>query len=167
MNQFCRLAYSYAFLFHLLPLLNSAFAILQVNGWVSSVRLSCRDKYNKRHHYAFQPFEMLCRLPTMTFFRATIVSCLASPFRDDHWQIIYSRFGPSSLHQRDPRSALFEGYDGDAGDRTKRDGSSPGRSSYRAGYSYPGAINGSGNPGLGVERPAYRPATPNSKHVMP
>jgi hypothetical protein len=77
------------------------------------------------------------------------------------------RFGPSSLHQRDPRSALFEGYDGGATDRTRKDSSSPARPSYGVGYAYPGVVNGPGNAGLGVERPSYRPATPNSRHVAP
>jgi blocked-early-in-transport protein 1 len=54
------------------------------------------------------------------------------------------RFGASSLHQRDSRSALFEGYNG--GDHTPR-GHSP--NPYAS--SYPG-YNG-----------AYRAATPNKR----
>ena len=167
MNLFCRLAYCYAYLFHLSLLLNSASSTLHVNGWVPCLQLSRRDKYSKTASLRISAFWNVVPFPHNDFFLERLFSCLTSHFPDEHWQIIYSRFGPSSLHQRDPRSALFEGYDGGSGDRTKRDGSSPGRSSYGAGYSYPGAINGSGNPGLGVERPAYRPATPNSKHVMP
>lgn len=54
------------------------------------------------------------------------------------------RFGASSLHQRDSRSALFEGY---TPDHTPR-GPSPG-------------TNSSGS--YGVERHAYRSAAPNKK----
>jgi len=72
-----------------------------------------------------------------------------------------SRFGPSSLHQRDPRSALFEGYDGGGSDRARNASASPSRAAYNGGYGYTGTVSGS--PGLSVERPGYRPATPNSR----
>ncbi|KAI0181448.1 hypothetical protein GGR52DRAFT_524591 [Hypoxylon sp. FL1284] len=77
-----------------------------------------------------------------------------------------SRFGHSTLHQRDSRSALFEGYSGsgrNSADPTRRP--SPAPNGY--GYGYPGnnsAAAGSGAQHLGVEsRGSYRPATPNSK----
>jgi len=72
-----------------------------------------------------------------------------------------SRFGPSSLHQRDPRSALFEGYDAGGSERTRPGSHSPSRGEYNRGYGYSG--NGGAVGALGVERPAYRPATPNSR----
>jgi hypothetical protein len=78
---------------------------------------------------------------------------------------LYLRFGPSSLHQRDPRSTLFEGYDNGAGDKTRNGSSSPSRPSYGSPYGYPGAGNGSAGLGLGSEKPTYRPATPNSRYV--
>ncbi|OBT67911.1 blocked early in transport 1 [Pseudogymnoascus sp. 23342-1-I1] len=69
-----------------------------------------------------------------------------------------SGFGPSSLHQRDPRSALFEGYDGGGAGRAKNGNASPRND---GGYGY----SGSGGAGtLGAERQAYRPATPNSRY---
>lgn len=49
----------------------------------------------------------------------------------------------------------------------RKDSSSPGRPSYGGGYAYPGVVNGLGNAVLGAERPGYRPATPNSRHVAP
>ncbi|KAI9734934.1 MAG: protein transport protein bet1 [Cirrosporium novae-zelandiae] len=55
------------------------------------------------------------------------------------------RFGPSALHQRDPRSSLFENY---SGDRTRPGNQSPGRQSP---YGLSTPVNG------------YRPATPNKK----
>lgn len=67
-----------------------------------------------------------------------------------------NRFGASSLHQRDPRSALFENYH-----------ASPPPSSSRTGYygynNPPQAAAG----GLGVPQGhgGYRPATPNSRYV--
>ncbi|KAI2632017.1 hypothetical protein GGR54DRAFT_581853 [Hypoxylon sp. NC1633] len=78
-----------------------------------------------------------------------------------------SRFGHSTLHQRDSRSALFEGYSGsgrNSADPARRP--SPAVGGY--GYGYAGAGNGNGAaPGgthLGVEsRGSYRPATPNSR----
>ncbi|KAI9774890.1 MAG: protein transport protein bet1 [Geoglossum simile] len=58
-----------------------------------------------------------------------------------------SRFGSSSLHQRDPRSALFEGYTGGSSRNTP----SPNRV----------ALNG--NSGGAASYNAFRPATPNSR----
>jgi hypothetical protein len=78
-----------------------------------------------------------------------------------------NRFGSSSLHQRDPRSALFENYSGGASGGTRNSSASPSRpGGYGGGYGYSGAANDSaslGN-GLGTERPGYRPATPNSRY---
>ncbi|KAH7370563.1 hypothetical protein BKA65DRAFT_488715 [Rhexocercosporidium sp. MPI-PUGE-AT-0058] len=82
-----------------------------------------------------------------------------------------SRFGPSSLHQRDPRSALFEGYNGggaggNANARSNGNGSvSPNRYA-GGGYGYSGGSAGAGGMnggGLGVDSPGYRPATPNKR----
>ncbi|KAI0013297.1 hypothetical protein F4779DRAFT_564913 [Xylariaceae sp. FL0662B] len=79
-----------------------------------------------------------------------------------------SRFSNSTLHQRDSRSALFEGYTGGGSDATRRQVStspSP-RGGYGYGYAGSGHSN-SGTPGaaghLGVENRGYRPATPNSR----
>lgn len=69
-----------------------------------------------------------------------------------------SQFGPSSLHQRDPRSALFEGYQPSGSIRSGSNG--PSRANPARAYEY------GGNGNLSSDRPAYRPATPNSKYVM-
>ncbi|KAJ8120230.1 hypothetical protein ONZ43_g3010 [Nemania bipapillata] len=70
-----------------------------------------------------------------------------------------SRFGHSTLHQRDSRSALFEGYNG--ADSTRRQVSaSP--SPALGGYGYNGASS-SNSQHLGVESRGFRPATPNSR----
>ncbi|OTA76128.1 hypothetical protein M434DRAFT_38918 [Hypoxylon sp. CO27-5] len=80
--------------------------------------------------------------------------------------MLIHRFGHSTLHQRDSRSALFEGYSGsgrNSADPTRRP--SPALGGY--GYGYPGGSNGSagGSTHLGVEsRGGYRPATPNHKY---
>ncbi|KAI1127308.1 hypothetical protein F5Y10DRAFT_195537 [Nemania abortiva] len=69
-----------------------------------------------------------------------------------------SRFSHSTLHQRDSRSALFEGYSG--ADSTRRQVSgSP--SPALGGYGYNGGSSSSQH--LGVESRGYRPATPNSR----
>ena len=75
-----------------------------------------------------------------------------------------SRFGSSSLHQRDPRSALFENYNGGGSERKPGTASPsrPGAGSYAGGYGYAGAANGSAG-GLGAGALGYRPATPNSR----
>ncbi|KAI9870871.1 MAG: protein transport protein bet1, partial [Pleopsidium flavum] len=75
-----------------------------------------------------------------------------------------SRFGPSALHQRDPRSSLFENYTGDRNHRT--DSTSPGRAAgygigTRAGGGSGIGMNGNGN-GNG-NGGGFRPATPNSR----
>ncbi|KAK6845168.1 ER-golgi SNARE complex subunit B.t1.c1 [Apiospora arundinis] len=87
-----------------------------------------------------------------------------------------SRFPNSTLHQRDSRSALFEGYNG--GGRSSSDATttrrqfqtpSPSPGSVGGGYGYSGGYPGSnGNGGhLGVDnsssRGGFRPATPNSR----
>ncbi|KAK0387987.1 hypothetical protein NLU13_4231 [Sarocladium strictum] len=74
------------------------------------------------------------------------------------------RFGSGSLHQRDPRSALFEGYTGD-GSRRQQYSASP-SPSVGGGYGYAGSANG-GSSHLGVDgasrQGGYRPATPNRR----
>ncbi|KAL2201731.1 SNARE domain-containing protein [Sarocladium strictum] len=75
------------------------------------------------------------------------------------------RFGTSALHQRDPRSALFEGY---TGDNSRRQQYSPSPSpSVGGGYGYAGSSSGGGNAHLGVDAGSrnggYRPATPNRR----
>lgn len=79
----------------------------------------------------------------------------------------HSRFGSSQLHQRDPRSALFENYNGGA-NNTRAASSSPSTQGggYGAGYGYTGGANGSAGLGAGMgEKANYRPATPNSRYV--
>lgn len=79
------------------------------------------------------------------------------------------RFSHSTLHQRDSRSALFEGYNGsgrNSADPARRPSPAPG--GYGYGYSG-GSSNGSGLGGthLGVDnRASYRPATPNSRYEL-
>jgi len=76
---------------------------------------------------------------------------------------IYSRFGPSSLHQRnDPRSALFDGYTGGASTNDNRAGSSSPRQANGYGYN-PYSAAGSSGGGLAPSGGGYRPATPNSR----
>ncbi|KAI6092804.1 hypothetical protein F4821DRAFT_223330 [Hypoxylon rubiginosum] len=79
-----------------------------------------------------------------------------------------SRFGNSTLHQRDSRSALFEGYSGSG--RNSADPAARRPSPALGGYGYNGYAGGNGNAAgsgaqhLGVEsRGSYRPATPNSR----
>ncbi|CAK7262527.1 protein transport protein bet1 [Sporothrix epigloea] len=81
-----------------------------------------------------------------------------------------SRFGSSNLHQRDPRSALFEGYVGPGADTNghanqrntnaspNRFGT-PGSSAGGYGYGYPGGSGSSLTPQNG----GYRSATPNRR----
>ncbi|KAI1201928.1 hypothetical protein F5X97DRAFT_270360 [Nemania serpens] len=72
-----------------------------------------------------------------------------------------SRFSHSNLHQRDSRSALFEGYSG--ADSTRRQVSaSASASPAPGGYGYNGG-GSSSSQHLGVESRGYRPATPNSR----
>lgn len=80
---------------------------------------------------------------------------------------LFCRFGSSSLHQRDSRSALFEGYTG-SGSGGRPVSTSPSRAG-GYGYGYPGANGGAAAaPGghLGVEKRGFRPATPNSRYVV-
>lgn len=75
-----------------------------------------------------------------------------------------SRFGNSNLHQRDSRSALFEGYTGSGADGGRRPVSTSPSGGY--GYGYPGSNGSAAGGHLGVEKnKAYRPATPNSRYV--
>lgn len=72
------------------------------------------------------------------------------------------RFGASNLHQRDARSALFEGYSGAGAQPSSRAQNTPSPNRGGYGYGYPGSASGS--PGLGVpNKGGYRPATPNRK----
>ncbi|KAF6821303.1 ER-golgi snare complex subunit [Colletotrichum sojae] len=76
-----------------------------------------------------------------------------------------SRFGGSSLHQRDSRSALFEGYTGDNSRRPVS--ASPSRVGGGYGYGYAGSSASPAPMGshLGVDNGGrgFRPATPNSR----
>ncbi|KAI0198713.1 hypothetical protein F4808DRAFT_248509 [Astrocystis sublimbata] len=73
-----------------------------------------------------------------------------------------SRFGHSTLHQRDSRSALFEGYNGR--DTTRRQVSaSPNPSLGGYGYNASGGGSSSQQQHLGVENRGFRPATPNTR----
>ncbi|KAH7366851.1 v-SNARE [Plectosphaerella cucumerina] len=68
------------------------------------------------------------------------------------------RFGSSSLHQRDSRSALFEGYNGGGSQRPVS--ASPSRPGGGYGYGYAP----SASPGLGPgANGGFRSATPNKK----
>ncbi|CAK7263274.1 protein transport protein bet1 [Sporothrix epigloea] len=81
-----------------------------------------------------------------------------------------SRFGGSNLHQRDPRSALFEGYVGPGADANANANQrnmnaspnrfgTPGSTAGGYGYGYPG---GNGNT-LTPQNGGYRSATPNRR----
>ncbi|KAJ6439541.1 LOW QUALITY PROTEIN: SNARE domain-containing protein [Purpureocillium lavendulum] len=91
---------------------------------------------------------------------------LSAPFAIGH---AGRGFGASSLHQRDSRSALFEGYTGDPSTTRRTTTASPAGYGYGYGYSGGGANGGGGsNSHLGVDggsRPGsgFRPATPNRK----
>jgi hypothetical protein len=63
-----------------------------------------------------------------------------------------TRFGSSNLHQRDPRSALFEGYTGSGASTNRNASASP---SHGYGYGYPSATTSTTG--------GYRAATPNSR----
>ncbi|CAD6582228.1 MAG: protein transport protein bet1 [Alectoria sarmentosa] len=70
---------------------------------------------------------------------------------------VSSRFGASTLHQRDPRSTLFDSY---TGDRNRTASASPG------GYGYAGSSGsgmGAGGGGMGQVNGTFRSATPNSR----
>ena len=74
------------------------------------------------------------------------------------------RFGSSNLHQRDPRSALFEGYTGGGGSGSRSGNASPSSRGYGYGLPPP-ATSGSSHLGVdGANRGGgFRPATPNSR----
>ncbi|KAI0518430.1 hypothetical protein F5B22DRAFT_599191 [Xylaria bambusicola] len=71
-----------------------------------------------------------------------------------------SRFGHSTLHQRDPRSALFEGYSG--ANSPRRQASASPSPAALGGYGYNSGAGASAQH-LGVENRGFRPATPNSR----
>ncbi|KAI9822871.1 MAG: protein transport protein bet1 [Thelocarpon impressellum] len=77
-----------------------------------------------------------------------------------------SRFpSTSTLHQRDPRSALFDGY---TGDRNRTHSASP-SAGQRSPYGVGAAGPSSGGPGLhanGAASPGFRPGTPNARSVF-
>ncbi|KAM5342948.1 hypothetical protein ACJ41O_013914 [Fusarium nematophilum] len=74
------------------------------------------------------------------------------------------RFGASSLHQRDSRSALFEGYTGDAASR-RPVSASPSRGYGYGGYGAPSPspLGAGGYDGGAAARGAFRSATPNRR----
>lgn len=72
-----------------------------------------------------------------------------------------ARFGTSSLHQRDSRSALFDGY---TAEQPRRQASASPASGPGYGYgAYGGYPGGTASHNLGVESKGYRAATPNRK----
>ncbi|KAL2753683.1 hypothetical protein ACRALDRAFT_2044036 [Sodiomyces alcalophilus JCM 7366] len=74
-----------------------------------------------------------------------------------------SRFGSSTLHQRDSRSALFEGYTGDSTTTRRPVSASPSTlGGYGYGYAPSGVAGTTGSPGLGISG-GFRSATPNKK----
>ncbi|MCJ1340402.1 protein transport protein bet1 [Bachmanniomyces sp. S44760] len=78
-----------------------------------------------------------------------------------------SRFGSSALHQRDPRSALFENYKGGQ-NRTAHSSPNPYSQTPAAGLGGGGGQGGggygyTGASGSGGLNGGFRPATPNSK----
>lgn len=78
-------------------------------------------------------------------------NCLAILAHTDLITSDENRFGASSLHQRDPRSALFENYSG--GSAGSREATPP----RGGGYGYQ-------NGNLSAPGSSYRPATPNSRY---
>jgi len=76
-----------------------------------------------------------------------------------------SRFGASNLHQRDSRSALFEGYTGSGSEPRRASPGRPGVNGQGYGYGYPPAAtaNHMGGGGLAPNGGGYRPATPNKR----
>ncbi|KAH7250449.1 protein transport protein bet1 [Fusarium solani] len=75
------------------------------------------------------------------------------------------RFGASSLHQRDSRSALFEGYTGDAASR-RPVSASPSRGYGYGGYGAPSPSPlgaGGYDGGAAAARGGFRSATPNRR----
>ncbi|KAL2021577.1 hypothetical protein VTK56DRAFT_7076 [Thermocarpiscus australiensis] len=79
-----------------------------------------------------------------------------------------TRFGASSLHQRDSRSDLFKGYTGSSADARRAVSGSPSRQLGGSGYGYGAYQPGGGSVssshlGITESRGGYRPATPNKK----
>ncbi|TGO19998.1 hypothetical protein BTUL_0001g00040 [Botrytis tulipae] len=80
-----------------------------------------------------------------------------------------NRFGASSLHQRDPRSALFENYNAGASSRNASSSPAPRGYGYNGGGGVGGYLGGGGYTGGGGygEREdsaqGFRSATPNSR----
>ncbi|CRK18444.1 hypothetical protein BN1708_012344 [Verticillium longisporum] len=70
-----------------------------------------------------------------------------------------SRFGPSSLHQRDSRSALFEGYN----DGSRRPPSAGPSGGYGYGYAGGNSNGATSSPAFGAPG-GFRSATPNRKY---
>ena len=78
---------------------------------------------------------------------------------------VTSRFGPSTLHQRDPRSALFDSYTGDR-DRSRGASASPATTGGYNGYAgskTSGSGGGIGSGGMGQVNGGFRSATPNER----
>lgn len=84
--------------------------------------------------------------------------------------VFTSRFGPSTLHQRDPRSALFDSYTGDRNSSNRAASASPAAGGY-TGYAGSTSSSGVGAPGggsgmmMGQVNGGFRSATPNSRYV--
>ncbi|KAF7914384.1 uncharacterized protein EAF01_000790 [Botrytis porri] len=79
-----------------------------------------------------------------------------------------NRFGASSLHQRDPRSALFENYNPGASSRNASSSPAPRGYGYNAGggvggYSGGGYAGGGGYGEREDSAQGFRSATPNSR----
>ncbi|KAE8449180.1 hypothetical protein EG329_008347 [Mollisiaceae sp. DMI_Dod_QoI] len=80
-----------------------------------------------------------------------------------------SRFPSSTLHQRDPRSALFENYNGGPKPPSSTSNRNSSSSPYSGGYGFPSSSSANGSAGgLGQDLGSgngmgYRPATPNSR----
>lgn len=72
----------------------------------------------------------------------------------------------SGLHQRDSRSALFEGYTGSGADNRRGVTPSPSRPGGGYGYGFPAGNGTAMNGNLGVENRGFRPATPNKRSVF-
>ena len=75
---------------------------------------------------------------------------------------VSSRFSTSTLHQRDPRSALFDSY---TGDRNRTSSNSPARGGSGYGYAAGSGV-GVGGSGMGQVNGGFRAATPNSRYVQ-
>lgn len=95
--------------------------------------------------------------------------CSAESWLANHLVNRKSRFGNSSLHQRDSRSVLFAGYTGDQTQRSRPSPSPSPNAGVGGGYGYSSyggysPSNGNGYGGdAGTPSHAYRTATPNKK----